>query len=240
MTKIAPIVMAWREADVISPQDGTVEKRRVMVPVERYRLHAERQYQDGAEYPLIPLEARSRAAHSRYFAALNEAYGNLPETISKRWETSEHFRKWVLIEVGEFYEKEFEFIGVDAERQARRLAAFIRTEDEFARIFVTCVEAGSFREDDAADAAVAIWNRDAQSRALTDRMKRVVSTVLRLYRDGGASQKWKVLVRKAKSQDHASMSKSEFKESSDKVLAYAEALIGTPRGTMMREAGRSA
>ena len=239
VTKISPIVMAWRDADIVSAEDGTVERCKAMVPVARYRNHAERQYQDGVEYPLVPLEARSRAAHSRYFAALNDAYHNLPEGIARRWETVEHFRKWVLIEVGEFYEKEFEFIGADAERQARRLAAFIRTEDEFARIFVTCIEAGTFSEDSAVEAAVAFWNRD-HSQSLVAKMKRVVNSVLRLYRDGGASQKWKVIVRKAKSQDHASMAKDEFRESSNKVLAYAESLIGTPRGTLMREAGRSA
>jgi hypothetical protein len=193
---IAPIVMVWREADVFDPEDGSIERRRVMVPVPKYRPRAERQYEDGAEYTLAPVEPRSRALHSRYFAALNEAFHNLPEKVSARWENVEHFRKWVLIETGWYHEKDFTFEGRRAEAEARRLAAFIRTEDDYARMWVTKVA----------------------ERPPT----------------------WKVIIHKAKSQDHASMKNEEFKESSNAVLDFAAQLIGTRRGELNRHAGRSA
>lgn len=191
---IAPIIMAWQEVDVFNAEDGSVERRHAMVPVERYRKHAERQYQTGAEYPLIPLESRSRAAHNRYFAALAEAYGSLPENVSKRWENIDHFRKWVLIETGWYREVEEEFEGRDAEKYARRRARYARADNDYARIWV-------------------------------------------VQRGPG---KWVTISRTAKSQDHASMAKAEFKASSDAVLDYAAALLGTPRSELNRHAGMSA
>lgn len=193
---IAPIVMVWREADVVDAEDGSIERRRVMVPTYKYRPRAERQYQDGAEYTLAPVEPRNRAYHSAYFAQLKEAYDNLPERFAARWENVEHFRKWVLIEEGYYHEKDFTFEGRDAERQARRLATFVRTEDDYARIWVT--------------------------------------------KANDAPPIWKVIIRKAKSQDHASMKNQEFKDSSGAVLAFATSLIGTTGRELRRNAGRSA
>lgn len=195
MTGIAPIVMTWQDAEVIDPTDGTVERRKVMVPAAAYRRKAEAQYQDAANYTLAPVEARSRAAHNRYFAALNDAFSNLPETISARWQNADHFRKWILIEVNEYREKDFTFEGRNAKQQADALAIHFRVDGEdYARVWVTQV----------------------------------------------GPEKWKVIARWAKSQDHQSMNKVDFKATSDKVVEYAENLLGTPRGTLMREAGRSA
>lgn len=230
MTRIVPIGMIWRDADVIDPADGTVERRKVMVPGERYRRHADRQYEDGAEYPLVPVEARSRAAHSRYFAALKEAFDSIPESISARWENVEHFRKWVLVETGWLYEKEFTFEGHTAEKEARRLAAFIRAEDEYARLWVTQIEAGGDIEA-LVETAVGAWN-ETKGRPGRNRMHAVVVAVLTALRQHTAV--WKVIVRKAKSQDHASMAKAEFKDSSDAVLDYAASLIGTSVGDLNR------
>lgn len=237
--RISPIVMVWRLVDVIDAE-GVVEKRKAMVPVEKYRRHADRMYEDGAEYPLLPVEARSRAAHSRYFAALNEAYVSLPETISARWESSEHFRKWILIETGWFFEKEFTFEGRSAETQARRLATFIRTEDEYARVWVSQVAGTSIEEnrEHALDAGVEAW--ELHDVSLRERLRLVIRAALTALDRAGRSTIWKVIVRKAKSQDHASMDNAAFKDSSAAVLDFASSLIGTGRTELQRHAGRSA
>lgn len=50
----------------------------------------------------------------------------------------------------------------------------------------------------------------------------------------------KVIVRRPRSQDTASMGKEDFEASKRDVLDLLESMVGTPRGTLMREAGRSA
>lgn len=229
MPRIAAIVMKWREVDVINPDDGSVERRRAMVPIEKYRRHADRQYEDQADYPLIPMEPRNRAHHSAYFAQLKVAYDSLPENVSARWETVEHFRKWVLIETSWYYEKEFTFEGRNAEKEARMLGAFIRTEDEHSRVYIsrTDEDEESDAREQALDAAVTVWEEVTGEITVREHLRLAIRAALVvLNRRGG---KWKVIVRKAMSQDYAHMARQEFKDSADDVLAYATDLIGTTR-----------
>ncbi len=128
--KMLPVVFVWRDVEVID-SDGEVVRQRAMVPLARYGNVAARQFHDLEEYPLVVLEARTRASHSHFFACVHEAFINLPEEVSVRWPTEEHMRKWVLIETGWFDEKDFD---CPDERFAKRLATFIRTEDSYARI----------------------------------------------------------------------------------------------------------
>lgn len=125
-----PVVFTWVDVDVVD-EHGVATKCKAMVPLKRYDNLAKKQFHDGEEYPLVILEARSRASHSFYFASVGNGFDNLPEKIAARWPTAEHLRKWLLIECGWFEEREFD---CDSEINARRLATFIRTEDEYARI----------------------------------------------------------------------------------------------------------
>lgn len=130
--KLRPLPFRWIAVDLVD-QDGVAERVMAMVPNKPYRKTAAMQYEEGQEYLLAPHEARSMASHGHYFATIHEYYVNLPETIMARWPSSEHFRKWCLCETGWYSEKEFEMAD---EKKAESLAHFIRTEDEFARIFV--------------------------------------------------------------------------------------------------------
>jgi hypothetical protein len=134
MSRFMPVNFVWREVQIVD-DNGVIHRRKVMEPNPRYDNVVKRQFSDGEEYTLVIAEARSRKSHNAYFAQINDAFENLPETLAARWPTSEHLRKWILIETGWFEEKEFEFEGVNAGRDARRLGTFIRTEDDFARIF---------------------------------------------------------------------------------------------------------
>lgn len=232
--------MQWREADVTNPDDGVVERMFVMVPLAQYRRHAGRQYQADAEYTLAPVEQRSKAQHNRYFAALKEAYDSMPEKVSARWESVNHFRYWALIEVGAFTEKEFTFEGRDSEIQARRLGTFAQTEDEHARIWITCVQEADTNMAGMIDAAERAYNRSEDTLPFRERLTAGLRGAWRYLNRGSQHAIWKVIIRKAKSQDHASMKKGEFKETSDKVLDLAAALIGTRRSDINRAAGRSA
>ena len=128
--RMQPVIFYWKEVDVIDG-DGIATRRMAMVPHLRYGNVVKRQFADGEEYVLAPVEERSMASHRQFFAAINDAFHNLPEKVAARFPSAQHLRRWALIECGHFDEKEFD---CDSEKNAKRLATFIRTEDEYARI----------------------------------------------------------------------------------------------------------
>lgn len=125
-----PIAFIWKE--VADPDEGTGELSLAMVPAARYRNIAKRQFgAPGSEHVLEPIQERSMASHSQYFAALKDSFDNLPENVAARWPTPQHFRKWLLIEAGYFDEKEMHFPNAE---KALDAANYIRGLDEYARI----------------------------------------------------------------------------------------------------------
>lgn len=236
---IRPVTFVWHEAE-IADGDGVLHKLMVMVPHERFRSRAAGQYEAGAEYTMIPVEARNRAFHNAYFAQINEAFKNLPEQVQARWDNVEHFRKWALVEEGFYTEKDFDFEGHLAERKARKLAAMIRTEDDYARIWVTAIQRDTDNVEQAMDAAEIAWD-DAgaeEDNYTRQRLQKAVMAAVKVLNSN--TEKWKVLIRRAQSQDHASMKNDAFRASAEAVLAFASNLIGTPRSELRRNAGRSA
>ena len=55
-----------------------------------------------------------------------------------------------------------------------------------------------------------------------------------------SENRWKVIVRRAKSQAMPAMKKQEFEDSKKAVLELIEHLISVPKGTLKEEGGRSA
>lgn len=125
--RMVPVVFKWKEVQLA---DG--ELAFVMRPHPRYVKTAVRQFHPDEEYPLVVVEARSRASHNHYFAALNEGFKNLPENIQARWATSEHFRKWALVQTGWFIENEKDF---GSSLYAKRAGLLLREFDEYVRMF---------------------------------------------------------------------------------------------------------
>jgi hypothetical protein len=83
----APIVFHW---------DGEA-----MVPLKRFQSACDKQFVVGRVYSLVELpEARSLQSHKQYFAALHEAWHSLPESLALEFPTSEHLRKYALIQAG--------------------------------------------------------------------------------------------------------------------------------------------
>ena len=136
----------YAEFEVIDPTDGTAERRYAWVPHKRYDNLARSQFDDGEEHPLVPLEPRSRASHSAYFAELNEAFDSLPENLNEiakqlgiktlppgGFIDSEHFRKWALCETGHCEVTEFDF---DSNRDAMNVARWHRKKDIYCQILV--------------------------------------------------------------------------------------------------------
>ena len=105
-----------------------------MIPL-RPKL-ADKDFVIGETYHLEVIEERSAKSHNHYWAALTEAWRNLPDDAAERFPTVESLRKFALIKAG-FCDSRSIVAGSKAE--AQRLAAFIRPTDEFA--IVTTSEA---------------------------------------------------------------------------------------------------
>lgn len=139
--RMQAVIFIWTEVEVVD-SDGVASRRKAMVPLPRYDNVCGRQFHDDEQYPLVVLEARSRASHNAYFAEIGRAFKNLPEKIAARWPSVEHFRKWCLVEQGWFDEVETEW---DSRRDAMRHASYIRVHvDEYARISVHSTGGGKF------------------------------------------------------------------------------------------------
>ena len=129
---LLPVVFCWHQIAVVD-DDGVISKRWVMDPLRRYDNLARRQYDDGAEYPLIVELSRDMRSHRHFFAQINDGYDSLPEGIAPRFNSPEHMRKWLLVETGWFDEKEFE---CESEANAQKMARFCRDTDRYARVFL--------------------------------------------------------------------------------------------------------
>jgi hypothetical protein len=95
---------------------------------------ADRYFVVGQTYPLIVHEERSTASHSHYFAAVNEAWKNLPEDEAERFPTSEHLRKWALIKAKYADERS---VVCSTKAEAQRVAAFVKPLDDYAVVIVS-------------------------------------------------------------------------------------------------------
>ena len=86
MTTPPPIIFCW---------DGDA-----MVPHARFSRLAESSFTAGHAYRMIVQEERSPASHKQYFAAVHEAWMNLPEHLQLAFPTEDHLRKYALIKAG--------------------------------------------------------------------------------------------------------------------------------------------
>lgn len=119
--KLKPVVCLYHE-------DGT------FTVLPRFRHLASQQFTPGEQYPLEVVSYRSRASHNHYFAALADAWDNLPHDLQEKWPSPEHMRHDVLVKCGYFTEKTLVLSSND---QARRVAATMRSFSPFAVITVS-------------------------------------------------------------------------------------------------------
>lgn len=138
-----------------------------MIPLDRYRGLASRQFRPGVEYAMIPHRGRSEKAHGLYFKALEVGWKNLSDEYSARFPTSEHLRKWCLIKEG--YADEHAMV-CDNSSKAQATAAICRALDGYAVIRVN-------------DNILTVWTAKSQSHhamgheAFTESMNKVLERV---------------------------------------------------------------
>lgn len=99
-----------------------------MRPLARFAKRCDQEFVVGECYAVSVEHERSQASHRQYFAALNDAWLNLPET-DERFPTSEHLRKWALIQCGFCDERSAVFQSAE---DARKAAALIAPADDYA------------------------------------------------------------------------------------------------------------
>jgi len=100
-----------------------------MHPLPRHLPLARKQFELGKVYRLEVIEERSGSAHRRYFAAVREAWMQLPEAKAETYPTPDHLRRWALIKTGYHDERA---IACGSEAEAVKVASFIKPMDSFA------------------------------------------------------------------------------------------------------------
>lgn len=115
----APIVFTWNGE--------------AMIPVGHYIRIANKVFVVGMNYRLVEQKDRSRASHNHYFAAVEEAWKNLPEEYADRYPSPDHLRKWALCKADFADERS---IVCSSKAEAQRVAAFIKPMDDFAVVTV--------------------------------------------------------------------------------------------------------
>ena len=105
-----------------------------MIPLgPTWARRADVQWVVGEKYRIEIRQERSSESHAHFFAALNEAWKNLPEELTEQFPTVEHMRKRALIKAGFRDERS---IVCASKAEAQRVAAFIRPLDEYAFVLV--------------------------------------------------------------------------------------------------------
>ena len=119
-TKIRPIPFLWNGSN--------------MTPHPRFKLLCSKQFAVNEEYVLAVPEHASTATRNHYFAALHDAWMNLPDDEANRFPSEQHFRSWLLIKAGFADERS---IVCDTARDAKNLARTARILDGYAVIIVS-------------------------------------------------------------------------------------------------------
>lgn len=105
-----------------------------MEPLPRFRKECDTEFVIGETYILATQEQRSGNSHRHFFASVQSAWANLPESVGKQFPTSEHLRKRALIETG-FHDSHS--LPCSSRAEALRVAAFMEPLDEYGVIVVT-------------------------------------------------------------------------------------------------------
>jgi hypothetical protein len=108
------------------PIDVT-RKDGALVPRQKWLF--DRLFEEGQSYTIEIHEPRSGSSHRHYFAAVHEAWRNLPEDVAKQHPDSEHLRKWSLIKTGWSIKRN---VVCETVEQAHAIAALAGHLDESA------------------------------------------------------------------------------------------------------------
>lgn len=120
MSSIPPLLFRWL-GDGFEPAGPAWAKR------------ADQQFVVGETYRLEFREERSYQSHRHFFAAIHDAWQNLPEQWAQMFVSPDHLRRYALIRTG--YADQ-ELMACDSAADAERFRAYIASRDDFAIVTV--------------------------------------------------------------------------------------------------------
>jgi hypothetical protein len=103
----------------------------VFEPIGRSKSDANNEYAIGQVCRLAKYEDRSEASHNHYFAAVSEAWANLPDPDAWQFPSPEALRKRALIMTGFATQRQY---VAQSRKEAERVAAFLGAPDEVVTI----------------------------------------------------------------------------------------------------------
>lgn len=113
-----------------------------------YQKLADKYYTIGETYMMAEHQERSARSHNHYFAAIHDAWGNLPDHMLAEYPSAEHLRKKALIRKGYCDERS---IVCASKAEALRMSAFVKPMAEYAIVL-------------ASEAVVKVLTAQSQSR----------------------------------------------------------------------------
>ena len=120
----SPIPVRW---------DADEQCFRVASPYWSNHIKRTDRFRHGKRYLISEHLERSLKSHSHYFAALNEAFNNLPHEYADEFPDVETFRKRGLIATG--WRDRSDYLLAN-EAEARKLAADLRASDRYAVVSI--------------------------------------------------------------------------------------------------------
>lgn len=127
-----PVLFRWSELDVCV-EGGEVRRMPAMVPHARFAALCKRQFEFAEDYPLGPVEGVPSRSRGGFFAAIKDAWNNLPDE-DQRFPTAEHLRKRALVQAG--WATHAQYV-MDTPKDAKSMARALRGSDEYAVIKVS-------------------------------------------------------------------------------------------------------
>lgn len=94
---------------------------------------ADKDFVVGEIYKMGEQHDRSQSTHNHFFAAISDAWANLPDDLMAEYPSAEHLRKKLLVRAGYADERS---IVCGSKAEAQRVAAFIKPMDEYAVVTV--------------------------------------------------------------------------------------------------------
>lgn len=92
-------------------------------PLGRSKREADAEYVVGQVYKLQTVEERSEASHRFYFAAINEAWSQIPDPHAFQFPNPESLRKQALIRTGFATQRQY---VANSRKEAERVVAFVK------------------------------------------------------------------------------------------------------------------
>ncbi len=100
-----------------------------MEPITHHTRAANERFIVGMRYTMEEVQHASDRSRGHYFAALREAWQNLPDHLVPEFPSVDHLRKRALIETGHYLERR---LVTASAQEARKLLTFLAPTDEFA------------------------------------------------------------------------------------------------------------